>query len=807
VLLGTLTLMLAITALVSVPVTSHAALAPSAMLAASQGPTLLSPASGGAPHQLPENPPVLAWKPVAHARAYVLEVDNDPDFIDAASATIPTTSYVIQNPQLTKTSYWHVRAILGSGEATRWSPTWSYSIAGPHEVSGLSVAPGPNDRVEDVVFDWDPVPGARDYDIRVSTDQNFSASSTVYMQTVKSTRYSPPTTYDNDQYYWQVRARDVFGNVSPWTDYGLIPRRQFQRYWPDRPQLLYPGGLYPGNSTPPVVSDPIFFQWQPIDHASHYEVELSTDPNFSPGRFETCVTRAATFTPRWEVAPGLDVGCRPTPGQTYYWKVRGLDGPFGENAEGGVLGQWSDIHTFTYEPSPINSAATALTPVQGQKVALSGLDLSAHACDNSLDGTHGPEVCTDLKQTPVLSWSPVPGAAYYLLYMFHDRELTNDVYPNLPYIKTFNTVWTPRNLLPDSQAGDAYYWFVRPCKSDGTCAPEPTSASHAFDKRSTPAEPLLTAPTSDATPANELTLTWRDYLATNQANPDATGAQVTVEAQSYRVQISNDPTFATVLDSRVVDQTTYTPYDRTFPEGPLYWRVQAIDGSGNDLVWSDVDGRDPVVLNKNSGTPTLTAPRDLSKTDRTPFLRWAPCDFAVSYDVQIAKNNDRQFSSVNLVVYTNTRQSAYSPAQELPASTNAYVWRVRRLDADGRAGRWSATRSFLVVKTPVNEDTVWPRVRSKSPTRSPASRTANFTVTFSEPVRRVSRTTMRLYEAGRRTQVSARVVGTNRGRTWTLNPARALGRGKRYTLKLGSSITDLAGNRLAATSWSVRTRR
>jgi hypothetical protein len=37
--------------------------------------------------------------------------------------------------------------------------------------------------------------------------------------------------------------------------------------------------------------------------------------------------------------------------------------------------------------------------------------------------------------------------------------------------------------LPDSRAGDAYYWFIRPRKAPGVCAPHPTLASNAFNKR------------------------------------------------------------------------------------------------------------------------------------------------------------------------------------------------------------------------------------------------------------------------------------------------------------------------------------
>ena len=45
------------------------------------------------------------------------------------------------------------------------------------------------------------------------------------------------------------------------------------------------------------------------------------------------------------------------------------------------------------------------------------------------------------------------------------------------------------------------------------------------------------------------------------------------------VQVSDLADFSNLLDNKVVDQRSYTPYDRTYPEQPLFWRVQAIDGS------------------------------------------------------------------------------------------------------------------------------------------------------------------------------------------------------------------------------------
>ena len=55
--------------------------------------------------------------------------------------------------------------------------------------------------IQDVVLDWEPLPGAQYYELQVSTDDNFSESTVIDDRTgrdkVLGTRYSPPITYDN----------------------------------------------------------------------------------------------------------------------------------------------------------------------------------------------------------------------------------------------------------------------------------------------------------------------------------------------------------------------------------------------------------------------------------------------------------------------------------------------------------------------------------------------------------------------------------------------------------------------------------
>ncbi len=834
-----------------------------------------APANGATLSQ-PTEPPVLVWQPVRNAVNYTVQVDTDDQFIQPFEYGSATESFLFPLARPSEQYSWRVRANFAGGFISGWSSVRKFSVDGLPAPALRSPANNPNDSIADAVLDWDPVPGAVAYDLRIGTDDQFN---TITEQvTVKSTRWASPNTYNNDQYWWQVRSVDVKGDRAPWSD---SPVWQLRRAWSDPVLLTYPAD---GD----MVGDPFFYQWAPVRHASWYRIDVGTDPNFSPNTYGSCTTVQTTYTPR---ADGT--GCSPTASTVTYWRVRAFDGPTNVNSlysstrsfiydktmvnqltplEGdtvdvptmtweaandavkyevivknstGAIVASVQTHSLSWTPNRLLNAAdgpfhwtvaaidgngqrsatmifgfdrtfslsgvvpdgpaanlTALTPatdehstrfpslswepyvsggtpadhyqvwvgpyggntfgsvdtysysagtditptyfspgrykwfvqafdannillssgsihtfyvdnlltVAGQRLSLSGTGSAdpATSCDRGLNDPPGsPTLCGNLQQTPILRWGPVPQAGYYMVYLSHDREMTNPI----GTVTTQNTMWTPTDMLPDSQAGDAYYWFVRPCKLSGYCAPEPSSASNAFDKRSNPINGLLEyehesstplpahgpAGSTDPTPfADEVVLSWSDYLDTNAAGNavDSTHAVSTVEATSYHVQIASDPNFTQVLVDSFVDQTSFSPAGNTLPEGPVYWRVQAIDGSGNRLTWSD---RRVVNLQKKSPTPHLVYPASDGKVTGAIQFRWDPQSYARSYELQVARKNDATFSPANLVINGSTDYPTFTPTNPLPAATSAYLWRVRRLDADGRPGAWSPARTFVVT--------------------------------------------------------------------------------------------------------------
>lgn len=850
-------------------------------------PTSASPADGAVLAQ-PADPPLLEWSVAPGAESYVVQLDDEDGFADPTEYETGTTSLVVPDPLSPgKDYFWRVKAVRSNGVESSFSTTRDFQV-GPLAVPEvLSPDSSATNDLTDVVLDWEPVPGARYYELQVSTDDDFADATIIDSRTkLTGTRYSPRVTYDNNQYYWRVRAVSSDSTVkSDWSP----AVNQFRRSWNDQPEPVYP------LSSSENVSDPFFYEWTPVAHASTYQLQTSTSPAFDiPDETDLCVTAGTTFVPGTfkvndptsSVRPLDLTGCLPTPGVTTYWRVRPFDQPFNLV---GVQGLFSQTQSFVYQPrdfvpqdsgdlfspapdatvdvptlrwtpdvdaeqyavsvkdasgatvasvttyassytpprelkpadgpftwsvraieangapgslvyssrfrtsgslgagSPLQAtegdestttrtpalawgpqpgaayyrvrtfrpgtstvapgdselaatklfypAATyakeaflrqgdyewqvtaydsgnsaigvsprytfhiaGLDPVAGQRLALGGEALRTdEGCGARIGAT--PSTCADLPATPTLGWDPVPGASFYMVYVGQDDKFTN----MLELAATPDTFWTPSDearhpAFPDSQAGSAYFWFVRPCKSVLECGSTspisvtPSVATGRFSKKS-PAITGGTATDETGLDGTEVTFTWDDYRDTNAttawAAADGLSAPSTQSALLYRLEVSRTPSFGTLLESVDVDQPTYTSTTRLYPDGPVYWRVRAVDGAGNDLT------RSPVYQYDKAGDPvTLLSPSGSDQTTGTVALRWRAQAYSQAYEVQVAGGNDVNFSADNLLFSEETSQTAFTWDRPVPASTTSYVWRVRRIDAIGNKGVWSSPRRF-----------------------------------------------------------------------------------------------------------------
>ena len=555
-------------------------------------------------------PLYFQWSPVHLASRYMLQVSGTSTFDTYVTKTTVHTNYIPTSKWLPSsaggTYYWRVIAIDDPGSTRDGDDIVTDAISA--EVRSFNydpqraslVSPTPGETLEIPTLRWQPVSGAYSYLVTITHVSDAGTGDGAF--TTYGTSFTPRSLLTpGATYRWDVQTKSASGELGS----SLLPGGQRTFTVADSTQV---DGATPEplESPEPSTRFPTL-SWTKVTDATRYRIRVrpagSTGWSYLPDYF-------VYTSGEDDLATYLNAG-------TYEWAVEAYQGS-------NYISESSTSSTFEILPlDALSGLRLALTPV--------AVESPATSCETVL-----PERCMDLRQTPVLAWDPVPDASLYKVYLARDEEMTNLVLPSP--LSTENTRFIWPDQLVDSQAGSAFYWLVVPCKSPSSCSPL-THATHAFNKLSKPVEPLT--PANSAIQANDVTLTWRDYLETNQdpsafPSDEPTGVNdvdATVEAQQYRVQLSTDANFGSPFITKTVDQTTFTSFDNTLPEGPIWWRVQAIDGTGNFLKWSD-----PMTFTKNSPTVTLTEPTNQMHASGSVPLRWEPLPFAASYDVEVYRN-------------------------------------------------------------------------------------------------------------------------------------------------------------------------
>ena len=384
------------------------------------------------------------------------------------------------------------------------------------------------------MLDWDPVPGARTYDVQVAARRRTSTTSPRASPTSRSTRYSPPTTLDNDQFWWRVRAVDLAGQPTPWTT-SLFG---FQRQWLDQPQPVYPGiGAPSATDEPfyPVDPGPARHLLRALHGQQRADDRRRRRPARSSGR-RTCPAARPT------TAGSMPTG-RP------YWEVRPIDDPYPAD---GLPGVFSVPQAFRWTSGwhrPVaRSTSTTSSPGSRSRSTAPGSTTPARAALTRAGDVNTTNICDGVPATPVFSWDPVPGATLYHVYVAQDVNFTTSEMPdgiNTTFPMMALRVRRRTPTLPESQAGSAYYWHVQACWGQRARCP-PSRGSHPCPVRRRSARrhrPLAGSRPAAPTPARSRSP--GRTTATPTPPPSGAGEQANQSAKKYRIQVSPDPSFAT----------------------------------------------------------------------------------------------------------------------------------------------------------------------------------------------------------------------------------------------------------------------
>ena len=660
---------------------------------------LTPPDSAVDPAGFEVNEPVFSWTPQRLGSRYQLDLSTDPNFTSNVQTCVTTHTTVTPfnacgiSPVPNAFYYWRVKAYDDPKPVEGDESAVSTFIYRPILVTQTGPPNGTATSAPLLTWNPDPTNLTGRYRISIWNElgqlakqvDTYNISLVPPLNTSSVGSYAPDALSilpAENLHTWKVQTLDISGRPGPMPATG----RTFAMVAPT-PTATAPNVLSPNNAqgtrVPPM-------SWEPVIGADRYNVKYSV---FGANLYSTLVSdwRSTSYAHQTSsVAPGV-----------YDWFVEA------ENAAGVVISR-------TQIPSPLaNSKFEVKNFLPSQ--AVSPLNCTTATCAEEYD-------------TPTLDWLPVVGATHYKVYIAYNPAFTSMV-PGTPFETSFSQL-TPHISLPDNQADLAYYWYARPCysKSPERCGPEPStfngqnpSPVWAFQKQSntlplksplnnaTVGSPNVLSDTNPAyTPGSQITFSWDGFLQTNCKNsqalptpilcmpPDPTIPRpttpppvVTQEAKQYRIEVSDRADFSTVVDAAEVDQLTYTAFDKTYPEGRLYWRVAPIDGSGNRLAWSQER-----TFVKESPPMTLAYPlAGASVTTGVPTLRVTPKPFEAEWEFEIYKNvNEFEISAGTRVFLKRTSVPAATPTAVLPtlAPGEEYGWRVRRLDASDRYGAWSA---------------------------------------------------------------------------------------------------------------------
>lgn len=163
-------------------------------------------------------------------------------------------------------------------------------------------------------------------------------------------------------------------------------------------------------------------------------------------------------------------------------------------------------------------------------------------------------------------------------------------------------------------------------------------------------------------------------------------------AETYRIQLANDPDFGSPLIEESTSEAEWELTDSLAFESTWYWRVRAVNESA-DGDWSDTWSFITVV---EPGMVALELPDDSATyVNALPSFSWASVDGVDYYDFQLA--SDSAFTSLTADLEDLTETSTQIADTLEPLTT--YFWRVRSGNIGGKSG-WSDPWSFTTVDLP-----------------------------------------------------------------------------------------------------------
>lgn len=283
--------------------------------------------------------------------------------------------------------------------------------------------------------------------------------------------------------------------------------------------VAVPSPLAPASGA--SLSAPLTISWSAVTDPSGilgYNWQVSSSSTFSVIAAQNSTNPGVTQ----DTVSGIANG-------TYFWRVQAVSGAF-------VQGPWSAVRSFTIT----GAGAGALAPPMMQPT-------KGYSTFHPLEGI-------------TFNWTPVPGAASYLL-----QAATDPSFPVTTRIQ-FDNIPNPTFTFASGNEGN-YSARVFAVDANGVAsAPSNVITYSVSYNNPLPAPPSLIAPNGAGTLTLPITFTWTDV-----PNPQPSG---------YELQIAKDSGFSTIeTDSPQLNNASHTEISLT--PGQKFWRVRSAQGDAS----------------------------------------------------------------------------------------------------------------------------------------------------------------------------------------------------------------------------------
>jgi hypothetical protein len=373
-----------------------------------------------------------------------------------------------------------------------------------------------------------------------------------------------------------------------------------------------------------------YFEWQPISGAARYQIQIAQDIGFTQIRYDTTTTNTRFLTVNDDSFPD---------GDDVYWRVRVVEPS---------VGDWPLIPWHFARNWATNNAPALTAPASGTTIKFF--------------------------EMPVFSWTPVIGAAFYVLAIDNDLNCQSPLYQ----YNTGETRYNPLNRISNG----TYYWNVRAYDkaSHGGGSSECRPFTMQYDYVT-----ILLQPENSSFPVYTPQFKWTAVKG----------------AVAYWLYYSTDSTFQSGVISIRTTQTTYTPHDSLPNDINYYWkvRVEYPGGLGPDsAIWT--------FQKRWYHKPIILTPRN-NEAANMMLLSWTPVREAAYYKIEASYDPGFPPGFIWETLTPNTffwRDWA-GPVEWVRTQ---YV-RVRPYDRNGNSGKDSLSISYRPTYTLALPEHVFPR--------------------------------------------------------------------------------------------------